>query len=981
MIITDWCNLLSMQWLCNCKIVSFKILFFCLFILLSIGNLISAQSNLANYKKETFSVNEGLPSSEVHGGFQDSVGYLWFTTDRGVARYNGYEFERFTKEDGLLVNSNIQLFPKDRTSYWLVGLNGAITEWNGTSFQPFKWNNKLRTYTSKHGTLKLIKYESGKLVMCFGFDGGVWMFNILNGSMEKLKPDNIINFPHKYTPNFIDEKVSDYEIQLFKFSRYGFSGNTALTYKNVSSFVLQNLGDTLLHHSTTALIRMNQDGQFIDSLYFGQERLIHSLKFLNKQWYVLLDDELAIINEDNFSKVSVFSLMNGNAFADIFTDQFDITWISTLDNGIIKLKETAFEELIIPNERTKKVKLMKSLDSALLVLAGVQLYVKDWSSNFVKIAKTTRLSSIQASQDKFYFNKQMVKGNGEIVKNPIATMLQSKNFIEVEVGKYLQFNTYNAILHYKDKKIKLKHPRATAHLVFHESVLIGTTDGLYQINFTADSAYIEPIYKEKLDQERVKSLITYKDYLLVAMSQSILLIDNTNSYWLNLPFLNATIIEKLYAEDDGVLWIGTNIGLIKSNITINKEKVFIKHDKTFNSAAGLPSPFITGIEKVAGELFIGTSSGLCKYKEKEDQRVPFELKIIIDSLVSNNGRLDYNKGQVLKLHADERDLRVYLDLLSFNQSKSATPVLYKLKEEGGLTTTGKIGGNYLELFSMQKGTYTLEIFQEIYKPTNDNKLLIEFVIRPKFYETILFYILMTLCSVGILIYFWRMERRKLIRKEEKKRNILKLQIDALINKMNPHFTFNVLTNIQGFIYKKNFSAAISYIGLFSQMMRKSLEYSKLETILLQDEIDFLETYLKLEQMRFPDQLNYSIEVDDTIDTYKINIPTLIIQTLVENAVKHGIAKVEEKGNVTVNFNANQLTEFLIVKITDDGYGIDLTNLHKKKMGMGLAIVQERIMLLKSHYGSDQIYIKIDNLNPDAVRKGTRIELCLPTGFR
>jgi sensor histidine kinase YesM len=120
--------------------------------------------------------------------------------------------------------------------------------------------------------------------------------------------------------------------------------------------------------------------------------------------------------------------------------------------------------------------------------------------------------------------------------------------------------------------------------------------------------------------------------------------------------------------------------------------------------------------------------------------------------------------------------------------------------------------------------------------------------------------------------------------------------------MDPHFIFNALGNIQGMILRKDTDLAVLYLGKFAQLSRRVLEQSRMETITLEEEIQTLENYIELQQLRLNQSFDYQIHCDQSIDR-QISVPPLLIQPFVENAVEHGLKPLplSQKGLLTISF--------------------------------------------------------------------------------
>jgi two-component sensor histidine kinase len=212
----------------------------------------------------------------------------------------------------------------------------------------------------------------------------------------------------------------------------------------------------------------------------------------------------------------------------------------------------------------------------------------------------------------------------------------------------------------------------------------------------------------------------------------------------------------------------------------------------------------------------------------------------------------------------------------------------------------------------------------------------------------------------LTVLFIYMTRLKNIRK---KRQQLSLEIKSIRSQLNPHFVFNALASIQGLINKNDIAGANHYLTEFSNLLRESLQSTNKEMTPLFSEITLLDTYLKLEQLRF--HFQYSITIDDSIDQNAVEIPSLLLQPLVENAVKHGVASLQEKGIIAIRFT--EVNNHLEISLTDNGSGF---NGKQSQNGLGLKLTQDRIHLL-NHSSKKQ---KIEILFKCNQHTGTTVHL-------
>lgn len=215
-----------------------------------------------------------------------------------------------------------------------------------------------------------------------------------------------------------------------------------------------------------------------------------------------------------------------------------------------------------------------------------------------------------------------------------------------------------------------------------------------------------------------------------------------------------------------------------------------------------------------------------------------------------------------------------------------------------------------------------------------------------------------------------------------------LQLRALRAQMNPHFMFNALNAIQGLITSGRNNEAESYLAKFARMMRHTLEYSDLEVVTLDQEMEFLERYLDINRkLRFRDRLRFSITFPAGIDTSDIYVPTMILQPFVENAIEHGL-RPRQEGHLQIHFRLDGEEESLLhCTIEDDGIGYNKgREKHQEQMAFqkhrsrGMEITRERLSLLHQIYDSgvtEHITIRDIGEETQGAQSGTRVEVLLP----
>ena len=217
-------------------------------------------------------------------------------------------------------------------------------------------------------------------------------------------------------------------------------------------------------------------------------------------------------------------------------------------------------------------------------------------------------------------------------------------------------------------------------------------------------------------------------------------------------------------------------------------------------------------------------------------------------------------------------------------------------------------------------------------------------------------------------------------KNEKK--LLSLEQTMLRSQMNPHFLFNSLNSIKLYIINNEKKNAVHYLNKFSKLVRKILEASSLKEISLADELETVELYMNIENIRFSNEINFSIVISDNIDVNTVKIPSLILQPFLENALWHGLSSKEGEKNIQLRIS-RQNERFINIAIIDNGVGREASEKIKeakvlKRKSIGIDITKERLANFSKDY-QNSFTINFEDLYDEARQAiGTQVNLHIPT---
>ncbi|WP_255573029.1 histidine kinase [Hanstruepera marina] len=217
---------------------------------------------------------------------------------------------------------------------------------------------------------------------------------------------------------------------------------------------------------------------------------------------------------------------------------------------------------------------------------------------------------------------------------------------------------------------------------------------------------------------------------------------------------------------------------------------------------------------------------------------------------------------------------------------------------------------------------------------------------------------------------------KYIKQQRLANNLLALK--SLRSQMNPHFIFNALNSVNSFIASSDERTANKYLSDFSFLMRAVLENSEEDFIPLEKELELLQLYTKLEHFRFQDKFDYQITVHEDVNVSAYQIPPMLLQPYIENAVWHGLRYKTEKGKLEITVAKKSSSEITIT-ITDDGIGrarskASKTDNQKKHNSKGMSNIKKRVSILNNMY-KDKVDVFIDDYQTEG-DTGTQVVVTL-----
>ncbi len=332
-----------------------------------------------------------------------------------------------------------------------------------------------------------------------------------------------------------------------------------------------------------------------------------------------------------------------------------------------------------------------------------------------------------------------------------------------------------------------------------------------------------------------------------------------------------------------------------------------------------------------------------------------------------------------------------MDLAKSQANTNQTPIYYK-----GLTEAYKLKGDMKNAMEALDSAYGIEVrnlrkieavkfadIHEKYDAEKKDRNIADLSSRNALNEKIIRQQRWTLGLgavaffgvVGFLYFLYRQvklnERNKLLQSKNER---LLMEQKLLQVQLNPHFIFNSIANLQSLVASGDTKESVRYLSVFSGLLRNVLEQSRKDFISLNEEIDSLENYLQLQQMRYAGLFEYEIGVAEDIRPDELLIPPMLIQPFVENSIEHGFRNISYKGLLIIRFEVKD--ERLRITVIDNGQGIvDKVYDGQKKQSLAQTILKERLQVL---FKSDCQLARFDIENKvGADERGVAVHIVLP----
>jgi streptogramin lyase len=462
----------------------------------------------------------------------------------------------------------------------------------------------------------------------------------------------------------------------------------------------------------------------------------------------------------------------------------------------------------------------------------------------------------------------------------------------------------------------------------------------------------------------------------------------TFNYKKGLPGLPDDRIKQLLVDDKDRIWMASNRGISM----LNESRTAFRNYDPSDGLQGWEFSESSAFKTYDGYLCYGGSAGFNMFQPDSIKKNLYVPPVILTGITIFDQPLktdsSYSNLQSLRLSYKKNFFSFEFAALSYDHPEKNQYGCQLIPFDKQMV---QLGTNHsISYTNVPPGDYTLKVLASNNDGVwNKTGYELKLTIVPPFWATIWFRAIV-IAAVLAAVFFYFKFRENRIKKEQVRqtainKQIAEIRMSALQSQMNPHFIFNSLNSIQHLISIHEKEEAINCLSKFSKLIRKMLENSRENVVTVSNELELLELYIQLEQLRFSQKFDYHLSVDKSIDAENTEIPPLIIQPYVENAILHGLINKNGKGDLW--FSLERHDGSLVCKIEDNGVGraraqeIEEKKISKHK-SLGIKVTDERISTLSTLLDSKMEVVIEDLFDSGQTEEsrqpaGTRVTIAIP----
>jgi hypothetical protein len=943
------------------------------------------QDNKGDFLEYKYTSKDGLLTNLISDVNFDRNGYFWLATQAGLSRFDGQNFINYSSKDfdyiksnrfyvidkktdgNLYVNNDVkQLFFIDSSSKlvevsnkkfgkdFIVSINKKIIFLNDDftlSKQDLKsclnetcqlyWINKNSYYLLKEG---YILHNSNTKWHTLKFRNNIdAVFDL----------DNKLYIVDKNKKLFlIDRSKVELVCDLEKELNYKFKINQLWINQN-NGLVTINAGNAV----------------------FVVSKSISGLKFTKLDYLLNVNDRITIVDSPQeynhkfvFSRSLGFFIIKRNVFKyNLLRDNNRINEnevYRVLTNRKSEILSSSFYDLLGIQTATNYISLWFNKNVDTICYMNNELFIEISGKDYV----VSKLNNNSFDKTKYFIDEVKFEGKSYLIKGSKILRFKAAKELEVLLNSSIDYIT-------------------TACKVTNQNKwLLGSRNqGIHVYDLDSKSSFRLPFFDNK-EVRQIKYDSTMNRYWVFTYGAGVYLLDK---YFKITPFYNDgnkfLNLAHYYLKDTlGFYWMPTNNGLFQIHMyeikTFLKNKTYQIYFNYYNTTNGLESNEFngrfsnSGIVLPNGLLAFSSMAGVMTLNPYTITSTLSNNPITIDEVILNNKKLLIRNAYTLT--EGFTDFQILVSSPNFNLPNQSH-LEYQIQEIS--QNWNEVQNQKLTLLSLKRGTYQI-FFRKIGDRNKLNYKQITLKINPPWYATNLIYLLYSWIVLSLILLFTRIV---IIRKQRRVKNelmLLESELKALRSQINPHYLSNSLLSLQSIVLDNDKEKAFEFIGQYGKVMRNVLEKSNYSFISLEQELQTLSEYIRLEGFIRNIKIDFTYQFysdNPVVNLSNVKVPTMIFQPFIENSILHGLIpnNLEIK---QIQINIRKVNKILVVIITDNGVGFVKKSSERKSYG--LENIQNRLKAYSKILKEDA-HFKIETIKNDLGEvSGTKVVIYIPYLF-
>lgn len=946
-----------------------KISFYKLTLLLSLSihcGLVSASEiiDLGNFRVERFTETDGLVSAETNGIYKDSRGFLWIATFNGISRFDGKKFENFGRRNGLS-ESNIEIIGEDEAGQFFIRTVTSVYQYTGNGSLPFK-----KIPTNGKFITAVCAIKTGEILIAYDEEKGIHYVS-QNGEYYFLKTTAPIVSIVKDKCNVVYtlDNIGNIYLVTKRGLRYIKTLRPLQPYSNV--------GVRLHVSSQQKLWSYAANNPFI--IGYAQN-VLDSIAVPNStdwwQWYVGADRNVYMASDNGhisqllqkkWKEIIPKNVVNGSVY-NILEDTDGIVWVAT-SSGLLKITRTIFKnpERQIPynyftTESNGKYALKN--DSLLYNIPNAIKFYKTLQAQNISSLYLTRTKEVWYATEKdiYYlpYNKNLQKVQTDHTYEGKNALFRFRKVLEDKSGgKWI--SSFHGIFYKNNDKL---------NYYFYKE---GLTEGaIYSMAIDKDDIF----YAAGVNVYGLinKTFINISDQLKLSKEITRICTDNELNIWI----CQGTETVKKIEFIKGVFKVTDSLKLSINDVPINAQSMvfdnsnnmwicdnkslycFLQSKGAYNTQplvwdeglSNSPLIFCDDLDNIQILFHPVSGNSIRSYPAKSLIANYKHFAPLINFTGINLFKRQYDweaAGFIIDLLGMPEDLvlKHNQNFVQFNFAATTNDfsdkIIYKYKLNGydkdwsPLAETG-----FAEYTGIPEGRFRFEVMARSRSGVWSEPKIFYFKVKPVWYATwwaIILWILLCISTVGTLILLrWRYYKNK----EAFKMLLIEEQLKTLRAQINPHFLQNTFTFLAHELYSLQNNRAVKAIEGLSVYLRNVLKYSDKTTITLEEEIDFADQYLAMQQQLLSTKFTFNIKLEDDVDVFDVQVPSMLLQPILENALKYGISNTKVN-HLEISIYKNE--DYIICEISDSGANFPKSEHHSYVgAGKGIQLTKDRMNL-------------------------------------